>query len=547
MHERLATRERGRFAPGRADRRAHRRRARQPRLARGRPDRPRRAGRPGRGAAGHAAHGRSRPGAGRARGHRGRRRHGGRRRPSRRARRRAPRRRRRRAAATRDPAAPDLRRSCHDRVRDHRHRAARHDGPALGRRPARRDRGRRRRDRARQDHLGRLGRRGAGGGRRWSTPAAAACCRDSSTRTRTWSSPVTGRRSSPPAWPARRTPPAASRPRSPPPAPRRTSCWPPASPAWSPRWRAAGPRRWRSRAGTASRSADEARSLALARGFTPETTFLGAHVVPPEYAGRADDYVALVAGQMLDACAPYARWVDVFCDRGAFDADQARTVLEAGIARGLAAAAAREPARGRARVSGSVSSSARPRSTTARTSSTPTSTRSPGRRTVATLLPGAEFSTRSPYPDARRLIDAGVTVALATDCNPGSSYTSSMAFCIALAVREMRMTPAEAVWSATAGGAAALRRDDIGVIRPGARADLVDPAGAVVRPPRLPPRRRPRRLGLPRRPPAQVANRRSPTALSEPVLGGVEGGLGAVGRPPSFIRIALTWVLTSSR
>lgn len=94
-------------------------------------------------------------------------------------------------------------------------------------------------------------------------------------------------------------------------------------------------------------------------------------------------------------------------------------------------------------------------------------------QTVATLLPGAEFSTRSPYPDARRLLDAGVSLALATDCNPGSSYTSSMPFCIALAVREMRMTPAEALWAATAGGGKALRREDIGVLRPGARADLV--------------------------------------------------------------------------
>ena len=95
-----------------------------------------------------------------------------------------------------------------------------------------------------------------------------------------------------------------------------------------------------------------------------------------------------------------------------------------------------------------------------------------GSNTVATLLPGAEFSTRSPYPDARRLIDSGVTVALATDCNPGSSYTSSMPFCIALAVRDMRMTPAEAVHAATAGSARALRRDDIGRLTVGARADL---------------------------------------------------------------------------
>ena len=86
---------------------------------------------------------------------------------------------------------------------------------------------------------------------------------------------------------------------------------------------------------------------------------------------------------------------------------------------------------------------------------------------MATLLPGVEFSTRSPYPDARALLDAGVTVALASDCNPGSCYTSSLPLCVALAVREMRMTPAEAVWAATAGGARALRRDDVGVLRPG--------------------------------------------------------------------------------
>ena len=92
---------------------------------------------------------------------------------------------------------------------------------------------------------------------------------------------------------------------------------------------------------------------------------------------------------------------------------------------------------------------------------------------MATLLPGCEFSTRAPYPDARRLLDAGAIVALSTDCNPGSSFTSSMAFCIALAVRDMGMTPDEAVWSATAGGARALRRTDVGRIAPGARADLV--------------------------------------------------------------------------
>jgi imidazolonepropionase len=93
--------------------------------------------------------------------------------------------------------------------------------------------------------------------------------------------------------------------------------------------------------------------------------------------------------------------------------------------------------------------------------------------TVATLLPGVEFSTRQPYPDARRLLEAGVSVAIATDCNPGSCFTSSMPFCVALAVREMRMTTQEALWSATAGGAMALRRDDVGHLAVGARADLV--------------------------------------------------------------------------
>ena len=101
--------------------------------------------------------------------------------------------------------------------------------------------------------------------------------------------------------------------------------------------------------------------------------------------------------------------------------------------------------------------------------------------TVATLLPGVEFSTKQPWPDARRLIDAGATVALASDCNPGSSFTTSMPLCIALAVREMGMTPAEALAAATRGGASALRRDDIGHLRVGARADfaLLDAPGYV--------------------------------------------------------------------
>ncbi|MFF0254202.1 imidazolonepropionase [Micromonospora zamorensis] len=226
--------------------------------------------------------------------------------------------------------------------------------------------------------------------------------------------------------------------------------------------------------------ADEARSLRIAAESSTETTFLGAHVVPAEYADRPDDYVELVCGPMLAAAAPYAKWVDVFCERGAFDVDHARAILAAGQAAGLGVrihANQLGPGPGvqlgveldAASVDHCTHLSDADVDALAGTAHSDGS----GTRTVATLLPGAEFSTRSPYPNARRLLDAGVTVALATDCNPGSSYTSSMPFCVALAVREMRMTPAEAVWAATAGGARALRRDDIGVLAPGARADLV--------------------------------------------------------------------------
>ena len=219
---------------------------------------------------------------------------------------------------------------------------------------------------------------------------------------------------------------------------------------------------------------DEARALRLAAEVTPETTFLGAHVVPAEYAGRTDDYVALVTGPMLEACAPHARWIDVFCEPAsahAFDGDAARTVLTAGRAAGLdlrvhANQLSAGPGVRLAVELGAASADHCTHLTEADVDALA------GGSTVATLLPGVEFSTRSPYPDARRLLAAGVTVALATDCNPGSCFTSSMAFCVALAVREMRMTPTEAVWAATAGGAAALRRPDVGHLRPGARADL---------------------------------------------------------------------------
>ncbi|MBN6192492.1 imidazolonepropionase [Microbacterium sp. NPDC059771] len=217
---------------------------------------------------------------------------------------------------------------------------------------------------------------------------------------------------------------------------------------------------------------DEERLVRLAAEITPEVTFLGAHVVPPEYADRADEYVDLVAGPMLDACAPHSRWIDVFCETGAFTTAQSRRVLEAGIARGLGArvhASQLGPGAGvqLAVELGAASIDHGTYLTDADVAALA------GSDTVLTLLPGVEFSTRQPYPDARRLLDAGVIVALACDTNPGSSFTSSMPFCIAVAVRDMGMTPAEAVWAATAGGARALRRDDIGTLAPGARADLV--------------------------------------------------------------------------
>jgi imidazolonepropionase len=216
--------------------------------------------------------------------------------------------------------------------------------------------------------------------------------------------------------------------------------------------------------------ADEERSVRLAATLTPEVTFLGAHVVP-EGIDR-DAYVDLVCGEMLDACAPHARWIDVFCESGAFTVDESRRILEAGIAKGLGARVHAGQLAESDGVRLAVELGAA--SVDHCTFLSPADIEAlAGSDTVATLLPGVEFSTRQPYPDARRLLDAGARVAIASDCNPGSSFTTSMPLMVALAVREMGMTPFEAVRAATLGGAAALRRDDIGHLRPGARADLV--------------------------------------------------------------------------
>ena len=221
---------------------------------------------------------------------------------------------------------------------------------------------------------------------------------------------------------------------------------------------------------------DERRCLEVAGRVTDEVTFLGAHVVAPEYADDPEGYVDLVTGPMLDACAPHARWVDVFCERGAFDEAASRRVLTAGMERGLlprvhgnqlgeGPGVRLAVELGAASVDHCTYLSAEDVDALAEAARRP-------EPTVATLLPGVDFSTRQPYPNARGLIDAGALVALASDCNPGSCFTSSLAFCVAVAVRDMGMTPDEAVWAATKGGAMALRRADVGHLGPGARADF---------------------------------------------------------------------------
>ena len=215
----------------------------------------------------------------------------------------------------------------------------------------------------------------------------------------------------------------------------------------------------------------EALATSLAAEVTTETTFLGAHVVPSEYQGRADDYTDLVCGPMLDAVRAYVRWIDVFCETGAFDVDQSRAVLEAGRRAGLGLRLHANQLDygpgvqlgveiGCASVDHCTYLSDQDIEMLAASD------------TVATFLPAADFSTRQPYPDARRAIDAGVQVAIASNCNPGSSYTTSISFCIALAVRDMGMTIDEAIAAVTTGGAAALRRTDVGRLATGGPAHL---------------------------------------------------------------------------
>ncbi|RJQ81061.1 imidazolonepropionase [Pseudonocardiaceae bacterium YIM PH 21723] len=214
---------------------------------------------------------------------------------------------------------------------------------------------------------------------------------------------------------------------------------------------------------------DELRSARIAAGEVDEVTFLGAHLVPP--GADADSYVDLVRGPMLDAVAPFVRWADVFCETGAFDEDQSRAVLKAAAAKGLGLRVHGNQLGEGPGVRLAVELGAASVDHCTYLSESDVDALA-GSSTVATVLPACDLSTRQPLAPARRLLDAGATVALASNCNPGSSYTTSMAFAVTTAVLQMRLTVAEAVRAATLGGAQALRREDVGVIRAGARADL---------------------------------------------------------------------------
>ncbi len=218
--------------------------------------------------------------------------------------------------------------------------------------------------------------------------------------------------------------------------------------------------------------ADEARSVAIARAHTPESTFLGAHLLPAEFTGRADDYIDLVCTEMLERVVPDARWIDAFCETGAFDADQCRAVLDAGRAAGLGLRLHGNQLGHGPGVQLAVDCGCASVDHCTYLSDADIDALA-GSDTVATFLPAADFSTRQAYPDARRVIDAGATVAIASNCNPGSSYTTSISFCIALAVREMHMTIDEAIQAVTIGGAAALRHTGVGRLSTGSAGHAV--------------------------------------------------------------------------
>jgi imidazolonepropionase len=216
----------------------------------------------------------------------------------------------------------------------------------------------------------------------------------------------------------------------------------------------------------------EVKILKVAKEFTDETTFLGAHVIPVEFENNRDDYVALVKDEMLQAAIPYSKWIDVFCDNGAFTVEESREILQTGMAKGLLGRIHGNQLgqTGGAELAielglASVDHATHVSDTTIEALA--------ASDVVSTFLPGAEFFTKSNYPNVKRYFELGAKVALATDCNPGSSYLTSMPIVMSLAIREMGFTPSQALYAATVGGATALKRSEIGHLQVGAQADLV--------------------------------------------------------------------------
>ena len=215
----------------------------------------------------------------------------------------------------------------------------------------------------------------------------------------------------------------------------------------------------------------EVKILQVAQSFTEETTFLGAHVIPAEYENNRDGYINLVKGEMLNAVLPHAKWIDVFCDQGAFTVDETREILKTGIAKGLLGRIHGNQLgdTGGAELAIELNLASVDHATVV---SEKTIEALANSEVVTTFLPGAEFFTKSNYPNVKRYFELGAKVALATDCNPGSSFLTSMPVVMSLAIREMGFTPEQALYAATMGGAAALKRSDIGHLQVGANADL---------------------------------------------------------------------------
>lgn len=216
---------------------------------------------------------------------------------------------------------------------------------------------------------------------------------------------------------------------------------------------------------------DEIQALDIINRHTEESTLIAAHVVPPEFKDEPERYVDLVIDEIIPSAEGKAKWIDVFCETGAFTEDQTRRIIEAGKAVGMKPRLhANQLTEGGALKLGAELGCVSVDHATFASDEDLKILAEAG--TVVTLLPSIEFSTRQPYPDARRYVDAGVSLAIGTDCNPGSGFSNSMPFVIAIGVRDMHFTVEQAVWAATAGGANALQRTDVGHLGVGARADL---------------------------------------------------------------------------